>query len=195
MTRTTTVLVLTLCGITAGAPLPLDAMGTRQANVRPAEAAALKQFDTAIGQYMALRNKLRTEVTGPVKNSTASQVTNASDALAGAIERARQGAKAGSLFAPPVAAIIKRRIADAIRDEDLEDVLDDIDDEGKSGPNPKVHLRLPVSAQMATMPPSLLKVLPVLPKELEYRILGNYLVIRDVDASLILDYIPAAVPR
>jgi len=52
-----------------------------------------------------------------------------------------------------------------------------------------------VSAQMATMPPSLLKVLPPLPKELEYRILGRYLIVRDVDASLILDYIPAAVPR
>jgi hypothetical protein len=58
-----------------------------------------------------------------------------------------------------------------------------------------VHLRLPVSMQMATMPPALLEVLPTLPKELEYRILGRYLVLRDVDASLILDYIPLAVPR
>ncbi len=48
---------------------------------------------------------------------------------------------------------------------------------------------------MATMPPSLLAALPELPKELEYRIVGNYLVLRDVDAALILDYIPAAVPR
>jgi hypothetical protein len=58
-----------------------------------------------------------------------------------------------------------------------------------------VHARLPVTAQMATMPPALLKVLPTLPKALEYRILGRYLVLRDVDASLIIDYIPAAVVR
>ena len=46
---------------------------------------------------------------------------------------------------------------------------------------------------MATMPPSLLAVLPTLPKELEYRIIGKYLILRDVDAALILDVIPDAV--
>jgi len=40
-----------------------------------------------------------------------------------------------------------------------------------------------------------LSVLPPLPKGLEYRILGRYLVLRDVDASLIIDYIPEAVAR
>ena len=75
-------------------------------------------------------------------------------------------------------------------------VLADIDDDDdKAGPLPKVHLRLPVSAQMATMPSALLKVLPQLPKALEYRILGRYLILRDVDASMVIDYIPAAVPR
>lgn len=144
---------------------------------------------------MALRTKLATEVTGPVKDSSAAQVNNASDALAGGIERARQGAQQGAIFSAPVAAMIKQRIAAAVRSGNLESVLADIDDEAKTGPAPKVHLRLPVSMQMATMPASLLKVLPTLPKALEYRILGTYLVIRDVDASLILDYIPGAVPR
>jgi len=144
---------------------------------------------------MALRNKLLSEVSGPVKNSSSSQVTDASDALAGAIQRARQDAQVGSIFSEPVAAVLKRRIADQVRTEGLVPILADIDDEGEPNRAPKVHLRLPVSAQMATMPPSLLKVLPVLPKELEYRILGRYLVLRDVDASLILDYIPGAVPR
>ena len=155
----------------------------------------MKQFNEAIAKYMAMRQKLAGEVTGPVKNSTSTQVNNASDALAGGIERARQGAQVGTIFSAPIATLIKQRIADAVRKENLVDVLADIDDEGKPGMAPKVHLRLPVSAQMATMPASLLKVLPPLPKELEYRIIGRYLILRDVDASLILDYIPAAVPR
>jgi hypothetical protein len=181
--------------ISMSAPALLWASGPQAAAGAPDEATAIRQFDAAIAKYMALRNRLRGEVSGPVKNSTSSQVTNASDALAAAIERARPEAQLGSIFAAPVAAVIKRRIADAVRTEQLASVLADIDDEGKAGPAPKVHLRLPVSAQMATMPPSLLKVLPPLPKELEYRILGRYLVLRDVDASLILDYIPAGVPR
>ena len=176
-------------------PALLFASGQQGAAGASAEAAAIKQFDEAIAKYMALRRGLRSEVRGPVKDSSSSQVTDASDALAGAIQRARQDAQAGAIFNEPVAAVIKRRIADAVRTEKLETVLAGIDDEGKTGPTPKVHLRLPVSAQMATMPPSLLKVLPPLPKALEYRILGSHLVLRDVDASLILDYIPAAVPR
>lgn len=176
-------------------PSLLWASSPQAAASAPAEAAALAEFKDAITKYMALRRGLRNEVAGPVKDSTSSQVTNASDALAGAIQRARHNAQVGSIFSQPAAAVIKRRVADAVRTENLVPVLADIDDEGKAGPMPKIHLRLPVSAQMATMPPSLLKVLPPLPKELEYRILGRYLILRDVDASLIIDYIPAAVPR
>lgn len=159
------------------------------------DAAAIKQFDAAIASYMTLRRNLKTEVRGPVKNSSSAQLTDATDALAGAIQRARRDAKVGSIFGEPVASMIKRRIASAARSEQLVAVLADIDDEGAPGPAPQVHLRLPVTAQMATMPVALLEVLPTLPKELEYRILGGYLILRDVDASLILDYIPAAVPR
>ena len=163
--------------------------------VAPADAAAFKQFEAAIANYMAMRTKLRSEVSGPVKDSSSTQLTDASDALAGGIQRARKDARVGAIFSPAISAVIKRRIAEAVKTEQLASVLADIDDEGTSGPAPKVHLRLPVTAQMATMPPALLKVLPPLPKELEYRILGQYLVLRDVDPSLIIDYIPVAVPR
>ena len=188
-------LAIVLLGISVSAPAPLWASGPQTAVSTSAEAIAIQQFDEAIAHYMALRHRLRAEVSGPVENSSSTQLTNASDALAGAIQRARQDAQIGSIFNEKVAAVIKRRIANAVLTEHLVPVLADIDDDGAGGPSPKVHLRLPVSAQMATMPPALLKVLPQLPKELEYRIAGRYLILRDVDASLLLDYIPLAVPR
>lgn len=195
MNNTRKLLTIAFVGIVLG-PSLLWAAGPQGGTIAPAaESVAIKQFDEAIAKYMAMRHKLRSEVRGPVKNSSSAQVNDASDALAGAIERARKDAQVGTIFSPPVAAVIKRRIADAVRTENLAAVLADIDDEGAPSLAPKVHLRLPVSAQMATMPPSVLKVLPVVPKEVEYRILGRYLVLRDVDASLILDYIPLAVPR
>jgi len=119
----------------------------------PADASAIRQFDDAIARYMALRRNLGAEVPGPVKNSSSSELNNASDALAAAIQRARKDAQVGSIFSAPVAAVIKRRIADTIRRERLEPILAGIDDDGSAGPAPKVHLRLPVTAQMATMPP------------------------------------------
>lgn len=188
-------LVIALIAMVLGPPSLPWAFGHQGPNNAAADSEAIKRFDEAIAQYLALRQKLRTEVSGPARDSSSSQLNEASDALAASIQRARQNAAVGSICNELVAAVIKRRIADAVRTENLVAVLADIDDEGHGGPSPRLHLRLPVTEQMATMPPALLKVLPLLPKELEYRIVGRYLVLRDVDASLIIDYVPMAVPR
>jgi hypothetical protein len=161
----------------------------------PAEAAALKQFDTAIADYVAMRRRLINEVPRPVPNSTSVELNNASDALAGAIERSRQNAAVGDLFVAPVTAVLKRRVDEALRSANLRETLAGIDDDEPTVRAPKIHLRFPGAAQMATMPASLLNLFPTLPKELEYRIVGRNLVLRDVDAALILDYIPDLIPR
>lgn len=161
----------------------------------PDRGATIEQFHAEIAKYMAFRRQLQDEVRGPVPESTAQALNDASDALAAAIRRARPNAKPGSFFLPAVNAELKRRVSDAIRTANLGPVLAGIDDEAATIAKPAIHLRFPVASQMATMPPSLLAVLPTLPKELEYRIIGNYLVLRDVDAALVLDYIPAAIPR
>lgn len=179
----------------AGHPSPARAVELQAAATDSADAAAIKQFDDAVAGYIALRNGLRAEVPGPVKNSSSSELNDASDALAAAIQRARKDARVGSIFGKPAAAVITRRIAAAVRSEKLAPILAGIDDDGSAAKPPQLHVRLPVTAQMATMPPALLSVLPKLPKTLEYRILGRYLVLRDVDASLIIDYIPDAVAR
>lgn len=159
------------------------------------ETAAIAQFQVAIADYMRLRQRLRKEITGPVPNSTAPELVRASDSLAAAIQRARTGAREGNIFIGPMTLVVKRRVDDVIRRDNLGPILADIDDETPTVKAPSIHLRFPAASQMATMPPSLLAALPELPKELEYRIVGDFLVLRDVDAALILDYIPAAVPR
>ena len=159
------------------------------------EGAAINQFDAAIAKYLALRKKLLGEVPGPVPESTAPKLTQASDALAAAIQRSRPKARPGDLFMPEVTKVIKRRVVDAVQKDNLAPVLAAIDDEEAGPKTPSIHMRFPAAAPLATMPPSLLAVLPTLPKELEYRIIGNYLILRDVDAALIVDVIPDVVPR
>ena len=195
MQRTGTVpALLTLVMMMVGPPTQ-SVSAPQPGSSTPADAAAIKEFDDAIAQYLALRQALRSEVPGPVKDSTAVQLNSASDALAGAIQRSRAKAQVGAIFSEPVAAAIQRRINELVRTGKLAAVLAGIDDDGATSPAPAVHLRLPSATQLATMPPSLLAVLPPLPRELEYRIVGRHLVLRDVDASLLLDYIPNAVPR
>jgi hypothetical protein len=160
------------------------------------EAAAVHQFEEAIAKYVALREALiKEKIVGPVPNSTAPELNRASDVLAAAIQRARANAKPGDIFVAPVTPVFKQRVTNVVRNENLGPVLAGIDDELKSSITPSVHLRFPMAQPLATMPPSLLAALPPLPKSLEYRIIGQYLVLRDVEAALIIDFIPAVIPR
>jgi hypothetical protein len=181
--------------ICATVPAILWAADTQGGTGGAQDAAAISQFDAAIAKYLAVRRRLLEEVPGPTAGSSAPKLTQASDALAAAIQRSRPKARPGDLFVAPVAAVIKRRVVDAVQREQLGPVLAGIDDEEGGPKSPSIHMRFPVATPMATMPPSLLAVLPVLPKELEYRIIGNFLILRDVEAALIVDVIPAAVPR
>ena len=185
--------VIVLITVT-GAP-PLAAVKTQSSNNATTEAAVIEQFQDRIEQYMVLRRRLANEVASPAANSSAIQITNASDALAAAIQRTRPNLRNGSFFEAPTSTVFKRRVTGVVREANLVQVLAAIDDDGPASGAPTVYRRFPTSSQLATMPPSLLAVLPPLPKELEYRIVGNFLVLRDIDAALILDYIPSAVPR
>lgn len=167
----------------------------QEAKTAAAESAAVQQFEAAIDNYIAMRRKLTNEVPRPVPNSTSVELNNASDALAAAVQRSRQNARLGDLFTTPITEVLKRRVDEAVRTTNLRQVLATIDDEEPTIRAPKIHLRFPGASQMATMPASLLNLFPVLPKELEYRIVGRNLVLRDVDAALILDYIPDLFPR
>ena len=52
----------------------------------------------------------------------------------------------------------------------------------------------PTTLPLATFPPALLRKLPDLPPELEYRIVGRSLILRDVKANLIVDILRDVVP-
>jgi hypothetical protein len=52
----------------------------------------------------------------------------------------------------------------------------------------KVNARYPADAPLPTVPPNLLANLPQLPEDLEYRIIGRDLILRDVHANLIVDF-------
>ena len=51
-----------------------------------------------------------------------------------------------------------------------------------------------VESSLTTVPASVLLVLPSVPEALDYRFVGRDLILRDVEANLILDYILDATP-
>ena len=53
----------------------------------------------------------------------------------------------------------------------------------------------PEEIPLTTMPPTLLRLLPALPMELAYRIIGRALVLQDIKTNVIVDFLPDAIPR
>jgi hypothetical protein len=109
-------------------------------------------------------------------------------AVATAIRTRRSGAKRGDLFGSAGAAIQARvrddwqRRSPAERNAAWKD-LPRIDP-------PAVNAPYPDALPLATFPPDLLTQLPELPETLEYRFAGPHLILRDVEANMVLDVVP-----
>jgi hypothetical protein len=58
----------------------------------------------------------------------------------------------------------------------------------------KVNAPFPENLPLQSTPATLLLNLPRLPAELDYRFVGNALVLRDTAANIIVDFIPDALP-
>jgi hypothetical protein len=103
-------------------------------------------------------------------------------------------AKPGDIFTLQVRALFRRLMYAELKGEDGPETKATI--AGHDGP-PKIPLKVntkyPGSAPLPTVPANLLARLPQLPEDVEYRIVDKDLILRDVDANIIVDFIPNAI--
>lgn len=181
----------------AAAFLMLITFGSTGAGQTPTNpiAEAWVEFDARVKEYLVLHQKLANETGAIDETKDPKQIADRERALGQAIRSARSQAKRGDLFTPAVevrfkqvvAAESKRRSASvrADRREDQDELADF---------TPTVNQVYPSSQPLVTFPAGLLRTLPKLPRELEYRFVQRNLILRDIEANLIIDFIPAATP-
>ena len=163
-------------------------------------AAALADFDQRVNDYAALHKRL-SDTMGPI-DETKSQAEIAARAatLAHLIQTERATAKQGDIFTPEAAARFTTLIKEEYRRRSppVQETREEQEDEHRSDglPDfvPQVNQLYPTSYPLVTFPPALLVLLPKLPAEIEYRTFTHYLLLRDVEANLIVDLIPHAIP-
>lgn len=181
---------------------PVPTTGSQAAGSTPSQAAAgktsdetaLASFRTTVSGYLEVRKKISAELPPMKVTPRAEEITAASDALARAVQRARPRAQQGSFFTTAVGAVIRRQLEVALRSTDRASVLALVNEEESTVTRPTIHMRFPAAGVLASPPAVLLNALPPLPPELEYRFIGRILVIRDIQAALILDYLSPALP-
>jgi hypothetical protein len=158
--------------------------------------APFAEFGKRVDAYVALRDSLA-EKMGPLdETKSQSEIASRATTLASLITSARDSAKQGDIFTPEFSAIMTTLIKTEY-DRRTDSVVEQRDDAQEELPNfvPAVNMLYPTTYPLATFPPTLLPLLPQLPHDkLEYRIVTRHLILRDVEANLIIDVMPNAVP-
>ena len=143
-------------------------------------------------QYLDFRKQVAGSA--PKSNSTPSKITSAQNDLANKIRVARAGAKQGEIFTPEITQYVRRQIASRLSGRDGKRIRASLRHAEPVNITLQINQSYPDNVPLQSTPPSLLMSLPQLPAGLEYRLVGKELVIRDVDANIVVDYLANALP-
>jgi hypothetical protein len=154
-------------------------------------AAIMADFKARVDKYAELHKDQAKGSAKQKDNATAAQVNAQQAALAAKIQAARSGAKQGDIFTADMRPVFRRLLAPEMKGEEGRDAKAIIKDDA---PAPgtvafKVNAKYPEGQPKPTMPTNLLLNLPPLPEPLEYRVVGQHLLLLDTAADLIVDYI------
>lgn len=186
--------------ISLGVVLAAVTVAAAKHEVTPKHSPKFPGFGERVREYVRLHREAEKQ-TPPIKDKTsAEQIAAHKQALVAAIRAARPNAKQGEIFAPGIAERFVAVIRSEVRGRGGVPAKRTIVESNPKKPDAPVPIKVAVNAAypdkapLSTMPPSLLLRLPSLPEELEYRFVGRDLILRDVAANLIVDFLPGAVP-
>jgi len=159
------------------------------------EAQILAALDKRLKDYVTLHRKLEETLPALSKDATPKEIETNQRALGALVQKARRDASRGDIFGPAARALIRRVLARALAGPDGAQLRASIMDENPGPLKIEVNGRYPDAAPRSSVPPPLLKVLPQLPEELEYRFIGDRLILVDLHAHIAVDYIENAIPN
>lgn len=159
------------------------------------DAKILDDFSKRVEDYVQLRNDIRAQVHALKKAESAAAIVRYQREFARRLRGARYGVEQGNIFTPEIAGEFHRLIAMTMQGSEGAGIRSSL----ASGtpvrfPDLEVDQEYPAGAPLQSTPSSLLLNLPSLPKEVEYRVVGHNLVLRDTDANMIVDFIRHAIP-
>jgi len=162
---------------------------------------AIKDFNDRVKDYLKVHKKAAESLPALTGNEDPVTVAAHRMALAQAIRVRRSAARRGDLFDARVVPTIVARVRAELQGPEarparkvIREGNPDYDPEGYVPVLMRVNADYPLRAPVSTVPASVLLVLPPVPEALDYRFVGRDLILRDVEANLILDYILDATP-
>jgi hypothetical protein len=153
----------------------------------------IADFEKRVNDYVALRKK--EAGSSPAPTNSAEKLEKTQKQLASKVREARSGARQGNIFTPEIADYFRKQIAATLQGTQGAKIRASLKHaEPVKGIAVEVNGTYPANVPLQSTSPSLLLNLPPLPKQLEYRIVNNGLVLHDIAANLIVDFLPHALP-
>ena len=155
--------------------------------------AALRVFHERVESYAALHRRLAPPPPAALSTDPLSKLLTR-QYLASAVRSARRYAQQGEIFSPEIATLFRWMLADSIGEFDSESFLTAL-----NGGVPVPHGLHPTvnepytMAPMYRIPADMRLGLPKLPPELDYRLAAHDLVLWDIYAGIVIDFVPDVV--
>ena len=155
-------------------------------------------MNVRLKEYVALHVKIERSLPNLPKEATPEQIDKNQRAFETLVREARATAKPGDIFTPEARPVIKRLLAAIFGGRDGRQLKASIMDEDPVDPvalKLTVNGRYPDTVPLSTVPPQVLQTLPMLTEDLEYRFIGDWLILLDTHAHVIADFIDNALPK
>ena len=183
---------------TAASPASAPATERVVGPLTPADAAALGTMNVRLKEYVDLHVKLERSLPKLPKEATPEQIDKNQRAFETLVREARTTAKPGDIFTPEARPVIQRLLATIFGGPDGRQLKAAAKGETPVDPvalRPTVNGRYPDAVPLSTVPPQVLQTLPKLTEDLEYRFVGDWLILLDTHAHVIADFIDNAIPK
>lgn len=192
--------LLQTAGVVAGVAIWATAtalvigQGERPA-LSPADSKVVADFQVRVADYVKLHEKIESSLKPLPKDATPQQVDAVQRQLMAGIVAARAGAKPGDIFTPEAQAYFRKVLTAQFAGKEGAEKRASILDENPIGTPVRINGPYPDEIPLSTMPPTVIQALPKLPEQLEFRFIGDRLILFDHHAHLMVDYVDRALPR
>ena len=176
---------------------PADAPPTKRVvgPLSETDAQALATMNDRIKAYVALHTKLEAGLPALPKEATPQEIDRNQRELERRVRAARADAKPGDIFTAEAQPVIKRLLAAVFSGPEGKQLKASIMDENSVGITISVNGRYPDKVPLSSVPPQVLQTLPKLTEDMEYRFIGDRLILLDTHAHVVADFIDDALPK
>jgi hypothetical protein len=150
-----------------------------------------------IRDYLAVHDRVEKSLPKLPEDASPQQIDRNQREMEKRMRAERAHAQPGDLFTSEAEPVIRRLLATVFAGPEGKQLKASIMDENVVDPvqlKVGVNSRYPDTVPLTSVPPQILQTLPKLTENLEYRFVGDWLILLDTHAHIVADYIKDVLP-